>query len=139
MTPKPDKPVHPNATSEGEVGPAEQLQAGRELDALIAEKVMHWTLKGAHPIFGSPVYATGKTDTLVPFFSADIGAAWDLKDFLLRNHRCSYFEIRTAGGSYYTAQFSATDLEERISEDGDTAPLAICRMALKTVKEKPDA
>lgn len=48
----------------------------RELDALVAEKVMGWTSRGPHPIFGTPVYATGMEDTLLPRFSTDLAAAW---------------------------------------------------------------
>ncbi len=84
------------------------LEAGRDLDALVAEKVM-----GETCLFTAPAYST------------DIAAAWQVVDKL---HALSfYLEVGSAGWMARFANISATEASAA------TAPLAICLAALKAV------
>lgn len=107
------------------------MNASRELDATIAEKVMGWTLRGEHPIFGSPVYATGHSDTLLPKFSTDIAAAWtvveQIKAEWIVTMEIDEHVTRVGFGKNY----ASTPIE--FSQSAKTTPLAICLAALKAV------
>ena len=53
------------------------MDAGRELDALVAEKVMGYRLSFIHPITGAPLYSNGGGSfSFRP--STDIDAAWEV-------------------------------------------------------------
>lgn len=116
------------------------LNAGRELDAAVAERVMGWTrthethrlhgrtyLRGAAP-------ATGRLQA-VPAYSTDIAAAWLVVE-KLREH--GWFpsvqaqeECGQLGGRWLCEvdpRFSFID------GDGSTAPLAVCRAALAAME-----
>jgi hypothetical protein len=119
--------------------------AGRELDALVAEKVMGWRCRGLHPIHECPVFATGRADTLAPHFSTDIAAAWQVVEKMgadgwnvsLYVHRgehggcgcsitCPYGPCEKHGNAVETWH-GVEDVR------GATVPLAICLAALKAV------
>lgn len=93
----------------------------RQIDALVAEKVMEWTPRGLHPIHECPVFATGNSDTFAPYFSTDIAAAWRVVEKL----RMSVYP--SVSSARWTAQPMETP-SRPIS--GDTAPLSICLSAL---------
>jgi hypothetical protein len=116
------------------------MKPGRELDALVAEKVM-----GINPLlFGSLVdykMPNGSIVTL-PYecksYSTDIAAAWEVVEKLTQFK----FKLDQDGFSSWNAFF----LEEQEQDDGpawhedieyegnaDTAPHAICLAALKAV------
>lgn len=108
MTPEIDKP-----------------EGGPELDALIAEKVMEWTPQS---------YFLG------PPFSTNIAAAWTVveklwaagKDFDLENFN------QPGGGQGWRARFMRTTKnQDTVIAFASTAPLAICRAALKAVINCP--
>jgi hypothetical protein len=118
------------------------MKASRELDALVAEKVMglkqvHRAYDLGEPVTGELYFDNNQDWGTVPFYSTDIAAAWSVIDHLIALASAAmdqpYFELRTCG-SYYTAVW---DTEERdwptVTEDADTAPLAICLAALKAV------
>ena len=98
-----------------------ELKAGRELDALVAEKVM-----GDLPPRGYSI----------PDYSIFISAAWAVVEKL---YLTSEFFLET---SYYGmdknkrwwAQFSTHGIDDEFHAEAPTAPLAICRAALKAVE-----
>jgi hypothetical protein len=108
----------------------DELQAGRELDALVAEKVMGYTL-GTPPSPESAINLAGpEYPVTVPHYSTDIAAAWQVvekfKDrdwrFILDKYDDGWgIEIELSGGKYGSGAVA------------ETAPLAICRVALKAV------
>lgn len=85
-------------------------EAGRELDALIANKVMG---QFAYP-------------NRIPRFSTNIAAAWLIVARLIA--KGWGFDLRNHGT--WTAVLDYRD-ERHATEDGDTAPLAICRAVLE--------
>jgi hypothetical protein len=100
----------------------DELVAGRELDARVAEKVMGWEPRGPHPIHGTPVFATGRNDTFAPHFSTDIAAAWQAAE-----------KLKAASWRFRVWQ----DYKDALMVDAETAPLAICRAALKALEVQP--
>ncbi len=142
-----------DAESEQKAG----LGAGRELDALIAEKVMGWTLIKITPeqgrellnmesgysaaarvhlvtchlegVWGQP---DGSITRDLPLYSTDIAAAWEVVGELLKKHW--YLRIECHQGRWfvwYDNQNEADDLAE-----AEAAPLAICLAALKATGNK---
>ncbi len=94
----------------------------RELDALVAEKVMGWNCDIGSSSFDMP---TGK----LPNFSTSISDAWLVVDAM----RCD-FMLRQMMGHGWECIFKLPDL--KIGQaDADTAPEAICRAALEAVNE----
>ena len=119
-----------------------ELKAGRELDALVAEKVMGrvWAvapMTAPIKVLIEPQFKTGDWQELkggeiasfgnLPLYSTDIAAAWEVVE-KLRGDRI------TVGVTAYDR-----DVECEIHIGGlhtvraETAPLAICRAALKAV------
>jgi len=92
------------------------MKAGRELDALIAERVMG-EMWGVGP---------NLEDTL-PHYSTQIADAW-----LVVEKMRPYFEIYCDGGGW-VARFGWADAGT-LAAYADTAPLAICLAALKAVE-----
>jgi hypothetical protein len=123
----------------------------RELDALVAERVMRWKLHtqftpprwsvpGAPPQFNMP--------TECPPYSTDIAAAWEVVEALegktiLELDEHGAFRSRENGGfqlqgpyirSQWRAGWLERDHEYYLAEEvAATAPLAICLAALKAV------
>jgi len=112
------------------------LKAGRQLDALIAEKVFRLTIEWNHTFKEyppAPITRDGCTNTPwrgIQMYSTDIGSAWQIVTAL---GEYSFTLIRQAGGFWtcYFVPHDAPDAQSR--EDADTAPLAICLAALKVV------
>ncbi len=98
-----------------------ELKAGRELDALVAEKVM-----GDLPPRGYSI----------PDYSTSISAAWEVVEKLIADSH-----IVALGVSWDAAKdhwkFLMRDFGEIVNTEywpsAPTAPLAICRAALKAV------
>ena len=104
-----------------------KLNAGRELDAEIAEKVMGRKIYIRN---NQPSYKDQFEHTPIPYYSTDIAAAMEvlkklsnIKGYLIRlsTYKC------WAGDSRWSADFTAGFAV------AETAPLAICRAALKAV------
>jgi len=119
--------------------------AGRDLDALVAEKVMGWTevrlLSTTYDNSVWPVTVTGwvgippgetKEDD-VDEFSTDIAAAWLVVERLGAKARrwCIGRDDEGAAWVVRTCWMSPPDREDH--GRGETAPLAICRAALRAV------
>lgn len=112
------------------------LYEERELDVLIAEKVMGWTeiepddrdaFIGIEPREGACFWA-------VPYYSTDIAAAWQVVDKL------KHFTLRRKGDSW-TVEYRdcQNPMDHMVVNDccasmtAETAPLAICLAALRSV------
>ena len=118
-----------------------ELQAGRELDALIAEKVMGWTSVAMAGLFtqfpaialcGLPPGAQLNADLqVVPRYSTQIAAAWQVVEkfkMTITPNNCH---------PHIKAKW-CVDVELKGSHElwlagAETAPLAICRAALRAV------
>jgi hypothetical protein len=120
----------------------ETLDAGPELDAMVAEQVMKWTKfigtgGGTYWNDESGHFVGGDTRWPVPPYSSDIAAAWEIVEdfgssFVSLTH--AYGEAdgeiqdgwwcEVIGPGYAMRQFA------------DTAPLAICRAALAAKRQR---
>jgi hypothetical protein len=128
---------------------------GRELDALIAERVMGWTRhpEKMHPTDnrtiggvlycppGSP-YNHGGVN-VVPYYSTRIDAAWEV----VEKHPAIVVQRATSRDGSKAGYMCSLPLEPNdprragqritsVNAEADTAPLAICRAALKAVADK---
>jgi hypothetical protein len=118
------------------------MDAGRELDALVAERVMAWRRCHEEPP-GSGYWEGRRPENLlslvldeVPRFSTDLVAAWQVAENMsiaglyltLSQHADdeweAWFHRHISHRRYNLDQFSAL---------GDTAPHAICLVALTAV------
>lgn len=111
------------------------MNAGRELDALIAEKVMGLQVDA----LGYVVTQRGKVEGELPFYSTDIAAAWEVVE-----RTGLQIEIQSPGapcnGDEYENDSDNWRVECRLKSsdrssfaEATTAPLAICLAALKAV------
>jgi hypothetical protein len=109
----------------------DEMQAGREMDALVAEKVMELPkdLISTH----GPLFYTRKNGTQVKikeiqYYSTEIAAAWEVVEKLRETGK--HFFIRDTGNNEILVKFSYLYGTGTIA---NTVPLAICRAALKDV------
>lgn len=115
-----------------------ELKAGRELDALVAEKVLGWKRgkrfgngNGEWEIPGRENDSYKLTCYRTPDYSTDIAAAWEIVEKL------SMWVCPANNGHDWTA--GRLSLEEPSPEGGtwaETAPHAICLAALKAVESR---
>lgn len=122
---------------------------GRELDALVAEKVMGWRWRGGR---GLKLLVAPEADTWyelrgderiaadafrdVPHYSTAIAAAW----LVVEGLRAEGWDFSLRNYSTWTATFDRMDRGAPVHDaDGSTAPLAICRAALLTLETRNDA
>ena len=111
----------------------DQLEAGWELDALVAEKVM-----GCQSVHEVEPGLWRDEIGRIPRFSTDIAAAWQVVEKLRQSRIC--LDVTTRLESYYVSanlvddaagEFRSGYFSKRIADGiADTAPLAICRAAL---------
>jgi len=109
------------------------LPAGRELDAIVAEKVMGMrVLRHADGSIseGGQGNERVRRDAKIPMYSTSIAAAWEVVEKLLSGGRSI---VMTCGIDSLPTFFVriGDDPGEFVAEN--TAPLAICRAALKAV------
>jgi len=110
----------------------DELEPGRELDALIAEHVLGFAL---------PFKGRGEFDTFdangkpVLNYSTDIAAAWRALD-RLRVIDFRHVTLEMAGGCWRCI-LQPYNQNETFSSFGYSAPLAICRAALKAIAHQP--
>lgn len=102
----------------------------REIDALVAEKVMGCDVVGLNP--GSVYW--GKPECMkdehsehqdIAFYSTDIAAAWEVVNKMRSAHNWDFELVVTDGGAH--ARFKGMHLF------AETAPTAICLAALRAV------
>lgn len=130
-------------------------EAGRELDALVAEKVTGyaWERDGDdYALMRVPgtnqcameINRGERYYALLPRFSTDIAAAWEVVDAMRqRGFAFKMFRADSTDDSAKTwAAFapSGSDIVDETYAEApdDTAPLAICRAALAAVGEAPE-
>ena len=116
-----------------------KVQAGGELDALIAEKVMGLSLQPEpiEPMFGYTILDT----SLIPKpYSTFIAAAWEVVEKLRSMKQYGHgFRVEWTDSELWVAGWVVVgdrgqdELSMVNYAEGDTAPLAICRAALKAV------
>ncbi len=122
------------------------LPAGRELDALLAEHVMGWGQVqpdcyvhdgkdwcGTDPNGGGYYGDTGRK--IVPHFSSDIAAAWQVVERL----RLDWSEFHLSRGPRGWSCLLADSLTRRPHIEVcncDAASLAVCRAALLAVRKE---
>lgn len=119
------------------------MNPGRELDALVAEKVME--LKNIRKlnteaikdfVYDRPNLITGLhvIEDLVPEYSTDIAAAWEVVERLAEYHgnKCDLDYGEFLEG-LWTVRFGFGN----DSCSAETAPHAICLAALKVVEKEP--
>jgi hypothetical protein len=103
----------------------------REIDALIAIHVFGWQKVKNHET--AYFKADGRMDEL-PCYSTDIASAWTVVEAVGPKFR--RFEVHRVGGEYVAlieGGDSDVDAAYIASAEADTAPMAICLAALKTV------
>jgi hypothetical protein len=107
------------------------MNAGRELDALVAEKVMGWKVRPDR----YPVDATGQSQFRVPEYSTDIAAAWRVVEQMrqvgwfvqIHDHTTSW-EVALGRPEWVTSDLYQARVMP--SASSVTAPHAICLAAL---------
>jgi hypothetical protein len=106
------------------------MPAGREMDALIAEKVMRLKMEGSHHYWMNGAGAVAS----IPRYSTDIAAAWDVVEKLCDETGCDIVKVckrdSELGRGYWSCIFG-----QGHESFGNTAPEAICRAALLAVNE----
>lgn len=112
------------------------MKAGRELDALVAERVMGWTktIVDNYPWQILPPDATELKAKSCPHYSTDIAAAWQVVE-KLRQDRL-YIEI-VSEAEYFRCEvnhYTPAAYQFKTEQHADTAPLAICLAALEAVR-----
>lgn len=116
------------------------MEAGRELDALIAEKVMGWTRKGEG--WCPPGW---ESTFMLSAYSTDIAAAWQVVEHFDRSKWCFDLEaFDAAGEDAWGARFVSWEQLHPVfrgyepREYAATAPLAICKAALNAVRAEAE-
>lgn len=118
------------------------MPAGRELDAMVAERVFGWTdiRPDTHETIGTTILVGQRPDyqcpAEVPHFSTDIYHAWKVTDWLWE--RWGAFELAATVRLWLCGPClnALAKRPDRVACGiGDTAPLAICRAALLAIME----
>jgi Phage ABA sandwich domain len=128
----------------------EEMKAGRELDALIAEKVLGcqmYTVKRHDGVViryrcdcakgtpEAPLHSDDFIEHTIKLYSSDVCAAWELVEAM---RKLKLKIILETSGSEYSCIVSRT-IQDKAAKGyyhgyvmayGDTAPLTICRAAL---------
>jgi len=109
----------------------DKMEAGRKLDALVAEKVMG--LSGPFDVCdcGWPGNHIGKT--LIPPYSTSISAAWEVVEKLKADGTTIDIQSRTPGWTVIVDELYDSGVEVR----APTAPVAICFAAIKAITGEP--
>jgi hypothetical protein len=116
------------------------LQAGPELDALVATQVVGWSGVTVHAwaTTGIPPGEGGLRGVEIPRYSTDLAAAWEVVEFLRKegfDFDCFCSSTKLQEG-WSEAVF--TDQIDSVQAKAETLPLAICRAALLVVSENPE-
>src|SRR5262245_9196319 len=141
----------------------DKLEPGRELDALIAEKVMGWKWYVGVANLGSgpkyryldepnewnplrpewdgvtemPIGHPAAQDSRFPYYSDDISAAWLVVEKLTTTTKQWFHYEQSSTTCTAIFQNDAYEGWDACSE-ADTVPLAICRAALKAVSAQQE-
>ena len=111
-------------------------EAGRALDAIIAEKVMGLTEKDWPWDYRTDGMAS-RSGQMPPPYSTSIAAAWEVVEkFQVAGNKVWVHLSRHAGIHVHIALYlnnNASFAHHDVAAEADTAPLAICLAALKAV------
>lgn len=134
-----------------------ELRAGRELDAMIAERVMgaKWEAIGDNGrtllCIGSEAsgdrrnLAWRKPDQCLmtlfslPPYSTSIAAAWEVVEKMTKDGRAVFIDSAGFDPEMWRVCVSADDPEGQLPSEAATAPLAICLAALEAVEHSPES
>lgn len=114
------------------------MKPGRELDALVAEKVMGLPSVRYQPqghdvdlVYGFNVFAG--VASMVPCYSIDIAAVWQVVKKLNTEYECVAIITlpKTLRGPHYICNLEEPSRGVSITEYGDNPAHAICLAALK--------
>lgn len=119
------------------------MEAGGELDALVAEKVMgwqwqQWAPNPEQPHLAPPGYGRPHPDhwwlgrsifELVPHYSTDIADAWLIVEHLHGRVVIDHW----SGNQYKVMIYIPSSGSPSVEASADTAPLALCLAALAAV------
>lgn len=101
-----------------------ELVAGRDLDALVAERVMGWEAPTWHHPEG-----WGTSDSSIPHFSTDISAAWEVVEKMRPDWT---LDFRATCEGYFASFDNMSQTFEHFSRE--SAAHAICLAALKALE-----
>lgn len=115
------------------------MEPGRELDALVAERIFGYALDYEFAdTLGAPTVAALRDQYdewgMLPNYSTDVADAWSIVEYM-RINILGYCAVRfeTTGVGYMVAFYSHSQRLDRPGafSHGDTIPMAICLAALK--------
>lgn len=118
------------------------MSPGRELDALVAEKVMGFATLAGNIFVYDKAYKKGDLATAVskpiPNYSTDIAAAWDVVEKVSMSIFPPSVQIDPGryNGSFWMAQITGDESNNYgpvVVQFGSSAPHVICLAALKAV------
>jgi ABA sandwich protein len=111
------------------------MTAGRELDALVAEKVFGWTrcTMAGHGPECSYWFDSDGNGHNQDLFSDDIAAAWMVVEQLQKQDYKTVIMANLTRPPLYTVTMASMSQEDVVVITAYTAPLAICLAALKAV------
>jgi len=114
------------------------MEAGRELDALVAVEVMEWTRypnKHGLTVMSRPGAMPHHAQIdQHPNFSTDIAATWEAAEAMCQEHGL-YFRLHRTPDYIWAAFDKWSDLRLSVEAQAPTAPLAISRAVLLAVME----
>ena len=112
------------------------LSAGHEMDALVAEHIMGWERQGSGWNVNGSISWPDPEGNTTPLawvkdfpFSSDIAAAWQVVEKLILDNKLFELEFYQESVDSRPRWGAAFGIESY----ADTAPLAVCRAALKAV------
>ena len=114
----------------------DKMEAGRELDALVAERVMGLDVKitdwksDRYGRYKVKHYRVG--NSFLPEYSTDISAAWTVIEKMINLDYGIHMGLNK--GNFEIAIYPLGD-SDWIYISAPTAPLAICKAALKSLEE----
>jgi hypothetical protein len=113
------------------------VKPSRELDVLVAEKVMGWTHVARSPMDGAllgtmPIYLASASNE-VPHYSTDMAAAWAIVELGRGSFWNDLFELSANEGEEGTWHLDTNGDNDGCCMTAETAPLVICLAALRCV------
>lgn len=110
------------------------MKPGRELDALVAEKVMGYHVEVHHPmglVLPEPYISRAGALVLCPAYSTDIAAAWGVMDRLKADKDNYFIELIWDYDNWYCPVTTHSVDKQKLLTGWSSAPLAICLAALR--------
>lgn len=122
------------------ITPAEidAMPAGRDLDMLVAEKIMGWEHDPESPYFCHRTLPNGNVAEIeadwIQHYSTNIADTWDVVAAIwIHTHHFECVWRHDDRNQGWVAQFGRHSHDNAAVATGETAPLAICRAALHFV------